>query len=435
MQPRYRWFIVAVFFAFMLLHQSDKLLIGPLTTPIMETFGIDEAQMGAVFTGALIVGAIFYPLWGYLYDRFARAKLLALASFIWGSTTWLSAIVPTYSGFLVTRASTGIDDSSYPGIFSLVSDYFGPGMRGKIYGLLNLTAPLGYMIGLALALGLGPVIGWRNIFLMTGAVGLVLAAVIFFTVREAPRGQSEPEMAGLEQIAIYKFNLKTARSLLRKRTLLPLFAQGFFGVFPWNVISAWFFRYLETERSYTSDLIFPMMAAAVLFMAAGNVLGGALGDWAFKRSRRGRLIVCTVGVFTGVALLFLTINVPLENTLLFAGLLCLTALFIPFSGPNVISTVHDITQPEARSTALAIQYFVESIGSALAPLIVGLIAVQTTLTNAILLICVSTWLVCGGFLLLATAIVPRDIEALRAMMRERARESQEMLGAGAAGQS
>src|SRR5512145_735861 len=124
MQPprRYRWFIVGVFFAFMLLHQSDKLLIGPLTTPIMETFGIDEAQMGAVFTGALIIGAIFYPLWGYLYDRFARAKLLALASFIWGATTWFSAIVPTYPLFLVSRASTGIDDSSYPGIFSLVSD-------------------------------------------------------------------------------------------------------------------------------------------------------------------------------------------------------------------------------------------------------------------------------------------------------------------------
>ena len=30
---RYRWFVVAVFFTFMLLHQSDKLLIGPLTTP------------------------------------------------------------------------------------------------------------------------------------------------------------------------------------------------------------------------------------------------------------------------------------------------------------------------------------------------------------------------------------------------------------------
>ncbi len=32
---RYRWFVVAVFFIFMLLHQTDKLLIGPLTTQIM----------------------------------------------------------------------------------------------------------------------------------------------------------------------------------------------------------------------------------------------------------------------------------------------------------------------------------------------------------------------------------------------------------------
>ena len=57
---RYRWVVVAVFFLFMFLHQSDKLLIGPLTTPIMETFEIDEVQMGAVFTGALVVGALMY---------------------------------------------------------------------------------------------------------------------------------------------------------------------------------------------------------------------------------------------------------------------------------------------------------------------------------------------------------------------------------------
>jgi MFS family permease len=133
---RYRYFVVSIFFFFMLLHQSDKLLIGPLTTPIMETFDINEAQMGAVFTGALLVGALLFPIWGFLYDRFARPKLLALASFIWGSTTWLSAIAPTYPAFVVTRASTGIDDSSYPGIFSLIADYFSPKSRGKVYGLL-----------------------------------------------------------------------------------------------------------------------------------------------------------------------------------------------------------------------------------------------------------------------------------------------------------
>ena len=102
MKSRYRWFVVFVFFMFMLLHQADRLLIGPLTTPVMEAFRIDEAQMGAVFTGALVIEAVFYPLWGYLYDRYARSKLLALASFIWGSTTWLSAIAPTYPAFLAT---------------------------------------------------------------------------------------------------------------------------------------------------------------------------------------------------------------------------------------------------------------------------------------------------------------------------------------------
>jgi len=178
---RYRWTVVVIFFSFMLLHQSDKLLIGPLTTPIMETFGINEAQMGLIFSGALVVGAIMYPLWGYLYDRYSRAKLLALASLIWGSTTWLSAIAPSYRTFLITRATTGVDDSSYPGLFSLISDYFGPEMRGKIYGLLQLTQPLGYMIGMVVALLFGAAMGWRNIFFITGTLGIILAFIIFLS--------------------------------------------------------------------------------------------------------------------------------------------------------------------------------------------------------------------------------------------------------------
>ncbi len=194
---RHRWFVVGVFFMFMLVHQADKLVIGSLTPDIMDTFRITKTQMGAVTTGALIVGAIFYPLWGYLYDRYARPKLLALAAFLWGATTWLNAIAPTYPTFLATRATTGIDDSSYPGLYSLISDYFGPSVRGKIYGLLQLTGPLGYLAGMMLALALGGVIGWRAIFYITGSIGLVLSVVIFFGVHDAPRGKVEPELAGL----------------------------------------------------------------------------------------------------------------------------------------------------------------------------------------------------------------------------------------------
>ena len=420
---RTRWIAVATLFCFMLLHQTDRLLIGPLTTPIMEAFGINEAQMGAVFTGALIVGAMFFLVWGYLYDRFARAKLLALASFLWGATTWLSALAPTYPTFLVTRASTGIDDASYPGIYSLIADYFGPAVRGKIYGLLQLTMPLGYMLGLVLALVLGAEIGWRAVFYLTGGLGIVLAAAIFFAVREPPRGQGEPELAGLVDIGVYRFDRKVALQLFRKRSLLLLFAQGFFGVFPWNVITYWFFRYLETERQYSSSEVFVTMSIAVLALASGYFIGGATGDWLFKRTRRGRLITSAAAVLIGAVLLPVTLNVPIESRWLFLALLCLNAVFIPFAGPNVISTVYDVTLPEVRSTALAIQSFIEEIGSAMAPLMAGLIAVGGTLKDAILLICVAAWLVCGLIFIVAAFVVPPDIQVLRDQMRRRAAEA------------
>lgn len=428
--PHYRWFVVAVFFAFMLLHQSDKLLIGPLTTPIMDTFGIDEVQMGAVFTSALLVGAFLYPIWGYLYDRFARARLLALASLIWGSTTWFSAIAPTYPLFLVTRASTGVDDSSYPGLYSLISDYFGPQMRGKVYGLLQLSQPLGYMVGLLVATFLVGTLGWRGIFIVTGSLGLVLAIVILLGVKEAPRGQSEPEMAGLEQIGIYRFDKKVALGLFRKRSLLLLFAQGFVGVFPWNVITFWFFRYLETERNYSPEAVFTTMAPAVLVLASGYFVGGAIGDYFFKRTPRGRMLVAMVAVLIGAILLTLTMNVPLESQGLFLGMLMLTALFIPFASPNVISTVYDITLPEVRSTALAVQYFIENGGAALAPLLAGIIAREASLHTAILVICVSTWIVGSVLLALTAYLVPHDIATLRRQMRDRAEMEKQRVEAG-----
>ncbi len=425
----HRWFVVGVFLVFMLLHQSDHLLIGTLTPDIMDSFGISMAKMGAVSTGALIVSGLFYPLWGYLYDRYGRAKLLALASFLWGSTTWLNAVARTYGAFLVTRASTGIDDSSYPGIYSLVADYFEPRLRGRIYGLLQLTMPLGFLLGMILALALRETIGWRGVFYITGSLGVLLAFVIFFGVREPVRGGSEPELAGLEQIGVYRFNWPAARALFRKPSLLLLFVQGFFGVFPWNVITFWFFTYLERERGYTGSALFVTMAAAVITLAAGYPLAGALGDRLFRRTPRGRVIVATIGVLLGALLLLVTLNVPVGNQGLFMVLLMLTALFIPFGGPNVVSTVYDITLPEVRSTALAVQYFIESSGAALAPTIAGLIADRSSLHDAILIICVSAWLLCAACFLGVVRVLPKDIALLRSQMRERAAADAQAAGA------
>jgi MFS transporter, Spinster family, sphingosine-1-phosphate transporter len=55
---RYRWFVVGVFFFFMLLHQTDKLMIGSLQVQITDDFGISNTQWGLVNSGALIVATM-----------------------------------------------------------------------------------------------------------------------------------------------------------------------------------------------------------------------------------------------------------------------------------------------------------------------------------------------------------------------------------------
>ena len=71
---------------------------------------------------------------------------------------------------------------------------------------------------------------------------------------------------------------------------------------------------------------------------------------------------------------------------------------------------------------MAVQYFIESAGAALAPLIAGLIAVRYSLHDAILWICVSTWVLCFFFYAGVAVLVPKDIATLRSQLRERADE-------------
>lgn len=418
--PRYRWLVIAIFFAFMLLHQIDKQLINPLLPQVMDEFGINKTQMGAVMTGALLVGTFLYPVWGYLYDRWSRAKLLALASFIWGSTTWFSALARRYLLFFIARASTGIDDSSYPGLYSLVADYFGPQMRSRVYGLLQLAQPMGYLLGMILALMVAPVLGgWRSVFYLTGSLGIVVALLIFFFVREMPRGQAEPELQDLE-IGQYRFSLAALKDVLGKRTMWFVFLQGFFGVFPWNVISVWFFTYLAQERGYDEGSILFTMAPLILVLSTSYFIGGALGDFMFQRTPRGRVLVSSLGVIAGAFFLFLAISTPVHERSLFFTWMMLTAFFMPFSAPNVVSTVFDITLPEVRSTAQAVEYFIENTGAAFAPLLAGMIADRYDLGTAILWIGVSAWLLCFLIYLGALFTIPQDIRALRKQMAQRA---------------
>ncbi|HNT23826.1 MAG TPA: MFS transporter [Anaerolineales bacterium] len=417
----YSIFVIVVFFLFMLLHQTDKLMIGSMQTPISTTFGLNDLQWGMINSGSLIVASLLYPVWGYLCDRFSRARLLALASFIWGATTWLSSIAKTFPQFLVTRASTGIDDSSYPGMYSLVADYFHPEMRSRIYGILQFAQPIGYLVGMILALIVAPLIGgWRSIFYITGSLGLVIAAVIFFGIKDMPRGKAEPEFDGMQEITQFKFSWPAVKEIFKKKTMWFVFLQGFAGVFPWNVITFFFFGYLQTERGYDENAVLMTMGPVVIILAIGYLVGGSLGDWLFKKTPKGRIIISCIGVVMGAIFLYLAIQTPIEGRTQFFIFMSLSALFMPFSSPNVVATVFDVTAPEVRSTAQSVEYFVENSGAALAPTLAGAIALATTKQTAILTVSITAWALCFVFYLGALFFIGPETKALRDLMRQRA---------------
>lgn len=420
---------IVIFFIFMLLHQTDKLLIGPLQTDIMGTFNMTYTQWGLINSGALIVGTLFYPLWGWMSDRYNRAKLLAAASFIWGSTTWLSALAPRFhtparfTDFLATRSSTGIDDSSYPGMYSLISDLYAPKVRGKVYGILQLTQPIGYLIGMVIALLFTSALGgWQNVFILTGTLGIILAFFIFFFVKDVPRGSGEEELQGIEGTS-YKFNWKSLSEIFKKKSLWMVYAQGFTGVFPWNVITYYIFDYLGKQRGYDDTTTLLIMAPAVILMALGYPAGGWLGDRIFKKNKGGRLIASEIGVLLGMVGLFLALKTPNAQVLLFGVLLGTAAFFMPFASPNIISTMYDVTLPEVRSSAQSIESFIENGGAWVAPILAGRLADATSVGNSILVICTSAWGLCVIFLLFAIFFIPRDIESLHKELEARAAQA------------
>jgi len=403
----------------MLLHQTDRLLIGPLTSMIMADFNLSELKMGGIITGSLILGSVFYPIWGFLYDRYARPKLLALASFVWAITTWLSALAPTAKLFLISRASTGIDDSSYPGIGSLVSDYFPPEKRSSIFGMLQFSIPLGYLLGLILALEFSPIYGWRIIYIFTGLIGLLLSILIYFGVKDVPRGFSEPDLTSFDQIQSTRLELPQIRQLFKIRSLRFLFLQGLIGVLPWQVITFWSFRYLEVERNYSPSTVSSIMIPAVLMIGAGYFFGGFIGDAIYKRTIRGRIIVSIISILLGAFFLSITLYQPLENVLSFRILLAITSFFIPLASPNIASSVYDIVLPEMRSTATSIQYFLGNLGSAFAPLLAGAISQTYSLKTALLVISLSAWTVTAAILALSLINFKNDWNTMHQELKER----------------
>jgi len=280
--------------------------------------------------------------------------------------------------------------------------------------------PLGTIIGTLIGAFVGITYGWRAAFTLTAIPGFILAVIIWVFVKDVSRGRAEPEFARLETITPYTINRRLAVQLLKRRSLLLLYIQGFFGVFPWQVISFWIFDYIVTVRGLSEDLATLAMVVWLLAMAFGYPAGGILGDRLLRRTSRGRVLVSTVIVYLSALFIFIAFSRPFSDIVGFIVLNTVTAFIMPQAAANVIATTQDITEPEGRSTALAILGVFENSGSALSPLITGYMADSYGLHVAFLSICVIAWGICGVFFTVLSFWISKDIRQLRSLMDERA---------------
>ncbi|MEM1575858.1 MAG: MFS transporter, partial [Nitrososphaerota archaeon] len=235
-----------------------------------------------------------------------------------------------------------------------------------------------------------------------------------------PRGTSEPELSGKLVSDIYKVKLSDLKIILKNKSLLLLYAQGFFGVFPWNALTFWVITHMAVERKFSSELIMIVMIVFLLAMIIGNIIAGYLSDFLFKKTKRGRAMFGAIVVFFSALLIYLAMYSETFESFLFFGVL--TAFEIPMAGPSVSAAITDVTEPELRGSATAYLRFFENIGSSISPALVGIISMSSTLQFSITLISSLTWIICGILFVFLTLVIPSDIDRLRAVMKKRAEE-------------
>ncbi|MEM0987052.1 MAG: MFS transporter [Pseudomonadota bacterium] len=174
----------------------DRTLIGVLGEPIRETFGLSDTAIGLLsgLAFALLYTVLGIPF-AMLAERRSRTWIISIAMAAWSGMTVLCGLAQNTFQFALARVGVGIGEAGCsPPSHSLISDYFPPEKRSSALGIFALGIPVGSMIAAVGGAWIANQDGlnWRDAFIWMGLPG-VLGAVIFkLTVKEPPRGYSDP---------------------------------------------------------------------------------------------------------------------------------------------------------------------------------------------------------------------------------------------------
>jgi predicted MFS family arabinose efflux permease len=190
-----------IFFLF-----ADQNILAPNLSAIAEDFNMsaserDEMLGGYIAFGFFVVGGPLALIVGYLADTVNRPLLFGCVVAFGELATFCAFWVKNYEELFVCRVLTGISiGGATPVIFSMLGDMYPEESRIYVSTLIGISSSAGISGGQLLSGMIGPALGWRAPFMFVAVPALICAALVFFTVRDPPRGDQEQETRRLREL-------------------------------------------------------------------------------------------------------------------------------------------------------------------------------------------------------------------------------------------
>src|SRR5580658_10693095 len=185
-----QWKIVSAAILGDMLDFFDFFLIGYVLAFLVGAWHLTFGQSGVILLAAgvgAIPGAFF---WGWMADRIGRRKVFIATALNFSLATGAMAFTPDQYGWLILsffRLLVGVGVAGLVAVdLPLVQEFVPASKRGWIGGLVTSTVSVGGALGAACGAYLGPVIGWRGLFLI-GLLPALFTLVIRAWVPESPR--------------------------------------------------------------------------------------------------------------------------------------------------------------------------------------------------------------------------------------------------------
>lgn len=371
--PAMRRYALTLLFLAYVINYIDRQIVTILQEPIKADLGLSDTQLG-LMTGLSF--ALFYATMGVpiarLADRHSRTKLIAGAITLWSVMTAACAAAGNFWTMLACRMGVGVGEAGLsPPAHSLISDYYEPEKRATALGIYSAGIQIGVMLGFLLGGVINHYFGWQMAFLIVGLPGLLLAALIRFTLPEPPRGQFDGAAQPSASADAEAGMLATMATLWR----LPAFryaalACGFHTLVLYGH-GHWSPPYLARVQGMAlTDIALWLALFSAVPGALGIWLSGILADRLDRRSPRGRLWVASGSL---VLLIPFEVAYVLADTVETA--LAMSAVTHFLGGVYLAPTIafaHAQVGPRLRASASAMLLLgLNLIGLGIGPLLVG----------------------------------------------------------------